>query len=84
MLVKLDLFDLTKVNIIHINSLPNHKFLDWSILIAFADDIINVTKRLKFGNSEGKKTMWEKEKMLLTSIFSFSHNVFKGFLFQGS
>ena len=22
------------------------------------------------------KTLWEKEKMLLTSIFSFSHNVF--------
>ena len=24
-----------------------------------------------------KKKMWEKEKMLVTSIFSFSHNVFK-------
>ena len=23
------------------------------------------------------KTLWEKEKMLVTSIFSFSHNVFK-------
>ena len=23
------------------------------------------------------KTMWKKEKMLVTSIFSFSHNVFK-------
>ena len=23
-----------------------------------------------------KKTLWEKEKMLVTSIFSFSHNVF--------
>ena len=31
------------------------------------------------------KTLWEKEKMLVTSIFSFSHNVFypskKEFLF---
>ena len=26
----------------------------------------------------GKKTLWEKEKMLATSIFSFSHNVFNG------
>ena len=25
-----------------------------------------------------KKTLWKKEKMLVTSIFSFSHNVFKG------
>ena len=24
-----------------------------------------------------KKTFWEKEKMLVVSIFSFSHNVFK-------
>ena len=27
--------------------------------------------------------MWEKEKMLVTSIFSFSHNVFKSLLLQG-
>ena len=27
--------------------------------------------------------MWEKEKMLVTSIFSFSHNVFKSFLIHG-
>ena len=29
------------------------------------------------------KTLREKEKMLVTSIFSFSHNVFKRLLFQG-
>ena len=29
------------------------------------------------------KTLWEKGKMLVTSIFSFSHNVFKRLLFQG-
>ena len=28
------------------------------------------------------KTLWKKEKMLVTSIFSFSHNVFKGFYIQ--
>ena len=33
---------------------------------------------------KGDKTLWEKEKMLVTSIFSFSHNVFKSFLFHGS
>ena len=26
---------------------------------------------------DGKKTLWEKEKLLLTSNFSFSHSVFK-------
>ena len=25
----------------------------------------------------GKKTLWEKEKLLVTSNFSFSHSVFK-------
>ena len=29
-----------------------------------------------------KKTLWEKEKMLLTSIFSYSHNVLKSILVQ--
>ena len=31
----------------------------------------------------GGKTLWEKEKMLATSIFSFSHYVFQRLLFQG-
>ena len=26
---------------------------------------------------KGQKTMWEKEKLLVTSNFSFSHSVFK-------
>ena len=26
---------------------------------------------------KGKKTLWEKEKLLVTSNFSFSHNVFQ-------
>ena len=35
-------------------------------------------KRLK-----GQKILWEKSKMLFTSIFSFPHNAFKRPLFQG-
>ena len=31
----------------------------------------------------GLKTLWEKEKMLVTSIFSFSLNVFKRLFTQG-
>ena len=49
--------------------------LDWSKLKACADDKIHVTKKLKcvLGRVE---TLWEKEKILVTSIFSFSHNGF--------
>ena len=46
--------------------------------------IISVSDR------EEKKKLWKKEKMLVkkekmlvTSIFSFSHNVFKSFLLEG-
>ena len=42
-----------------VNSLPNHKILDWSKVEALADDKINVTEQLKFilgrvGNIVGK------------------------------
>ena len=49
-------------------------FLDWSKLQSFADNKVNVTEKLRFvfGQVE-KKTLWEKEKML----------VFKSLLFQG-
>ena len=30
-----------------------------------------------------EKTLWEKEEMLVTRIFSFSHNVFKMFWSEG-
>ena len=32
-----------------LNSLPNDKILDWSKLKAFADDIIKVIEKFKFG-----------------------------------
>ena len=61
--------------LLELNSLPNDEILDQSKFNAFADDKIDVTKESKFvlGRVE---TLWEKEKMLVTSIFSFSHNVF--------
>ena len=67
---------------LYFNSLPNSKFLDWSKLKVFAYDRINVTKKLKsvFGWVE---VIVVKEKILVTSIFSFSDNVFKRPLFQG-
>ena len=34
---------------------------------------------MEFCFPNGEKTLWEKEKMLATSIFSFSHNVFYSF-----
>ena len=59
--------------------LPNDKILDRSNLKAFAEDEINVTEKLKLF-WEGQKTLWKKEKMLVTSIFSFPHSVFKKLL----
>ena len=62
-----------------LNTLPNNKFLDWSKLKAFEDAKINVTEKIKFV-LERIKT-WINEKMLVNSIFSFFHNVFKRLLF---
>ena len=52
------------------NPVPNDKMLDLFKLEALADDKINVTEKLKYviGMVE---TLWEKEKMLITSIFFF-------------
>ena len=43
----------------------------------------NAAYHAKTISEVGKKTLLEKEKMLGTSIFSFSPNVFKRLLFQG-
>ena len=64
-----------------VNSLPNNKILDWSKLKAFTDDKLHVAGMIV--SIIKYKTMWGKENMLITSIFSFSHNVFKSSLFQG-
>ena len=65
--------------------LINEKISDLPKLKAFAEDTSNETQNLKFRNLcfEGQKTLWEKEKMPITSIFSFSLQSFKRLLSQG-
>ena len=55
--------DMVKNNV-YFNSLPNDKILDLSKLKAFADNKINVAQK-------GYKTLWEKEKMLVTHFLLF-------------
>ena len=61
-------------------TLYHDKFLDWSKLKAFADDKINVTEKQKFFMQSIENIVG---KGLVTSIFSFSHNVFERFLSHG-
>ena len=56
-------------------TLPNDKILDWTKLKALADDKINMIEKMK--------TLWEKEKMLVTSIYFILYNVLKKLLFLG-
>ena len=65
-----------------LNSLPNDKFLDLSKLKAFAHLKINVREKSNLF-WEVWKRLWEKEELLVTSIFSFSLYVFKRLLSQG-
>ena len=59
-----------------VNSLPNDKIMALTKSKASADDKCNVAKMMIFVFDSSEK-LWEKEKMLVTSIFSFSHNVFR-------
>ena len=59
----------------------NDKILDWSILKTFTDDKIKFAKIKRFLSFTGLKILWEKEKMLVTSILSSSHNVLYRFFF---
>ena len=60
-----------------LNYLPNVKILAPSKLQAFAEDKSKVAEIAEY------KTLREKEKMPITSIFFFFHDVFKRLLFQG-
>ena len=50
---------------------------------ALADDKINVTEKWKLVSGRVENIVVKKEKIMVISIFSFSHNVFKSLLFQG-
>ena len=69
-------------NFLRLNPLLKDTILDWSKLKAFADDKINVTKKFNFVLGRVENIVEKKKKMLVTSIFSFSHNVFKSLLLQ--
>ena len=60
------------------DSLPNDKIVDLYKFKTFADDNLSVAKMAKFV-FDRVETLWEKEKMPVSSIFPFSHNVLKAF-----
>ena len=65
-----------------LKSLPNDKILAHSKLKALADNKINVTQKFQFVLGRVENILG-KGKMLVTSIFSFSQNLFKSLLPQG-
>ena len=64
------------------NSLPNDKILDWFKFKAFALD--KHESKIEFCFGTGRKHYGKKEKMLVSSIFSFSHIFFQKASFPGS
>ena len=61
------------------NQITRRQILDSSKLKEFADDNFKLDEKL----SKRVKTLWEKEKLLFTSNFSFSHSVFRNLVSQG-
>ena len=84
-IVVFKLFQFERVKFItweRVNRLPQQQILDSSKLKEFADD------NFKFDENGRKlskrvKALWEKEKLLVMSNFSFSHSVFKRLVSQG-
>ena len=57
-------------------TLPNDKIVSQFKLEPLSDDKINVNQKLKLSFGRVKNIVGKKEKMLVSDIFSFSHNVF--------
>ena len=70
------------MQIISLKSLQNNKIFEKSKSKAVIDNKTYQIKKLKF-EMEPIETLWEKEKIQITRIFSFSHNVFKRLLSKG-
>ena len=64
------------------NPLPDNKILDWSKLKQSADDNFEFDVNSRKFSRLVKNTV-VKEKLLVTSNFSFSHSVFKRLVSQG-
>ena len=65
------------------NSLPHNKNVALSKWKAFTDNNIYVDQMIGLSLIfDRKKTLWDKEKMLVTIISSFTHNVFKQLLLR--
>ena len=65
-----------------VNSLPNNKILDLFKFKAFFRQQNNCNFNTEILFRDGKKTFWEKEKMLVTSISPFPTLFSKGFFFR--
>ena len=64
------------------NPFPHDKILDQTKLKAFADDKLEITKMI-ISVLDRVENIVGKGEIACTSNFSFSHNVFKGFLPKG-
>ena len=66
-----------------INSLPNHKILDWSKLKAFADGKIAITKELKCIFRNGRKHCGKRRKCWFPAFSPFRTKFSKSIFDRG-
>ena len=84
-LANTDIFILAKLNLFsfHNNICPVTNNFFWSKFVSFTCFELNPLPTITTFNDPGNEaflsTLWEKEKMLVTRIFSFFHNVFYPF-----
>ena len=63
-----------------INPLPDDKILDWSKWKQIAEKCYSAFK-IENKYHKGWTTLWEEDKLLVTSNFSFSYNVFHSYIY---
>ena len=68
-------------NWLTLNSLPNNKIFE-NFKFKADEKIITTNQKLVFELGRVENIVGKKKKKLVSSIFSFSHNVFQSFLFQ--
>ena len=64
-----------------INPFPHNKFWTLPNSKCLQTTNLNMVKMAE-SSPKGQKTLWDKEKLLVTSNFSFSHSVFKRLVLQ--
>ena len=80
--LSLSFFISYRYTINHFSTFPKRQILNSSKLKEYDDNNFELDENDRKSSQKWWKALWEKEKLLVTSNFSFSHSVFKRLVLQ--